>query len=180
MINLIEKYIKDLYGDSIKINDFADKNLCFDIYLNDRNINISYEYKERYFKTGKDDRYLFEYDLLVELVQGCFEFKKILNNNITNQTINKITNSKRINTIMGWFYKCLADRLLYVKYLNDELFDTIDIDFRLFKDWFNNYIDDSKTVLQWCKLTTGTINAIVPYKDIPKSMFYYNKKIKSS
>jgi hypothetical protein len=175
LVSDITDYLISEYGKTITINNLEEKNLCFDLTITDRNINIKYEYKHRLFITGKNEKYLYMNDLLVELVQGCFELKNILIKKLSSSDLNSNTNLKRINTTIGWFYKCSADRLLYIKYLDGILYDVIDIDFKTFKTWFFNYSDSQNGYLNWCGLTTGTINAIVPYKDIPRVLYRYKK-----
>ena len=168
MKDCITEYIKQRYGDKIILNDYENKNYCFDIYATDRNINFPIEYKQRYFETGKNDKYLQEYDILIELIQSTpylknLDIQRINNNNIYD-----------INISIGWFYKCYSRRLIFFRFLDNNLFDIIDIDFELFKGWFMNNINIFS--LQYSNKTTGTINAVVKLKDIPKGYFLYLKK----
>ena len=160
--NHIAKYLETLYG-KVTFIKLEDKNLCFDILIHNKNINVKIEYKCRYFK---DERYLKENDILIELFQSLFEIQKITK--ADNRNINQLTNSHRINTSIGWFYKCTADRLLYLRYYNDELYDIYDIDYPQFRNWFMNNIE--KFSLQFSGKTTGTINAKVKFSEIPQNM----------
>lgn len=163
----INDYIKSQYGPSAEITSFEDKNYCFDIFVHDKNINFSVEYKERFFESGKNEKFLHEYDVLVELIQSTPYLQKI--------DIKNINSSKahNINIAVGWFYKCDAKRLIFFRYLDKEIFDVIDIDFPLFKSWVMNNVDNFK--LSYSSKTTGTINAVVKLKDIPKAFLNYIK-----
>lgn len=163
----ISAYFKKFYGQDIEIKDFESKNLCFDTVLSDKNINLFVEYKSRFFKTGDSDHFLYQDDILVELVQTLPYFNK----QTTNRNINSLYSSYAVNTALGWFYKCSADRLIFFRFLDKKLYDVIDIDFRFFKPWLMNNINKYK--LQYSDLTTGTINLILPIVDIPVPMLSY-------
>jgi len=167
-------YLKNKYGENIKIKNFEDKNLTFDITISHRNIALFIEYKQRYFETGKNDRYLKENDILIELVQTLpyFQFEQNIKF-LSNQIVNHYFNAKKINTAIGWFYKCFADRLIYFRYLDNNLADVFDIDFPNFKRWVMNNINNFN--LQYSNKTTGTINAKVPLFEIPHPFILYTK-----
>lgn len=166
----IQNYLKSIYGEvEFKTVDF--KNNCFDLIIHNKNINLNIEYKHRFFETNKNDKYLYYDDILIELFQSIFEIsnlKELKNNNINNKTT-----AHRINIAIGWFYKCTADRLLYLRYLDNELYDIIDLDYKPFKNWFMNSLD--KFPLQFSDKTTGTINAQVKLNQIPKNMVLVTK-----
>jgi hypothetical protein len=167
MNEYIKEYFGEIYGENITINDFKDDNYCFDVFLHDRNVNFSVEIKQRYFETGKTDRFLKEFDILIELIQSTPFVKQLDISNVNN---NKAYD---INIAVGWFYKCYAKRLVFFRYLDSVIYDVIDIDFELFKCWFMNNINDFK--LQYSAKTTGTINAVVKLSDIPKGYLIYKK-----
>lgn len=169
----IFNYCKKMYGENISIKALEDKNSTFDVLAHDRNINIPIEYKERFFDESKK-KFLFEYDILIELIQGVKELSKYDLAGLTNQNINTKIRSERINVIIGWFYKCSAKRLLYIRWLGDSIFDIMDIDFEPFKNWLFNNLAQFK--LQWAGGTTGTINLKVKYSEIPKVMYHYEKR----
>lgn len=151
------------------------KNSCFDLYIYDRNLHIKIEYKKRDFRTGINCQYLKKNDVLIELFQSLYEIQKI--GIIDNKNVNNKTNSERINISIGWFYKCAADRLFYLRYLDSCLYDIIDIDFNIFKSWFMNNLNKFK--LQFAPGTTGTINAVVNICDIPFNMVnVYDSELK--
>lgn len=156
----IAEYLKDKYGD-LDIINFTDKNLTYDFTCNSKNINFMVELKERYLT----QKYLDEYDVLIELVQTVPYFKNEI----------KTMTCYAVNTAVGWFYKCNADRLVFIRYLDNVAYDIIDIDFQLFKNWFLNNATMFK--LLYSSKTTGTINAVVPLNLVPKGYFIY-KKIK--
>jgi len=158
----IEEYFKSKYGKNITIETHEDQNYGYDLYLRNKNVNISVEYKERFFII---DRYLKEYDILVELVQSTPYLKSIDINNIYKENLYKI------NIAVGWLYKCNADRLIFFRWLNKDLYDVIDISFYQFKNWFMNNINDFN--INYSNKTTGTINAIVKLEQIPKIYFNY-------
>ncbi|MDY6857647.1 MAG: hypothetical protein SWO11_23700 [Thermodesulfobacteriota bacterium] len=163
----INLYLSTNYSNNSIIKDFENKNYGFDVITSNKNMNLLIEYKSRYFITGKTDKILYEYDILVELIQSLpYLDKKVDNNNINNTF-----SSYKINIAVGWFYKCIADRLVYFRFLDDNLFDIIDLDFRNFKLWIMNNIENYK--LQYSDKTTGTINLKIKLKDIPKYMLFY-------
>jgi len=168
-------YITEKYGRQIVVKNFEDKNLTFDSALSDRNINLFVETKQRDFITGENDWALKKDDILIELVQTLpyFQFPHDIKNILNNSNINKFFNSKKINTAIGWFYKCSAHRLIYFRYLDSKLYDVFDIDFHNFKAWVLNNFD--KFELQYSKKTTGTINLKVPLNQIPKPFLCYSK-----
>lgn len=166
----IKKYLENVYGDlEFKAVDF--KNSCFDLIIHNKNINLNIEYKCRYFETGKNAKYLYYNDILVELFQSIFEISKL--KEIKNTNVNNKTSAHRINLAIGWFYKCTADRLLYLRYLDENLYDIIDIDYKPFKNWFMNNLN--KFQLQFSDKTTGTINAQVKIDQIPSNMILVTK-----
>jgi hypothetical protein len=156
------EYLKKTYGENIKINHCEDKNLTFDIFINYQNINVTIEYKHRYFDNEK-----YQNDILIELIQNVPDIQKINLEKI------KENNLYQINTSIGWFYKCKADRLIFFRYLDNNPYDVIDIDWKFFSGWFLNNIDKFET--QYSPLTTHTINAIVKIEDIPKICKKYYK-----
>jgi len=163
----ISFYFKKFYGQDIEIKDFENRNLCFDTVLSDRNINLFVEYKSRFFTSGENENFLYQNDVLIELVQTLPYFS----NRATNKNINNLYSSYAVNTALGWFYKCSADRLIYFRFLDKILYDVIDIDFRLFKPWLMNNIGKYK--LQYSGKTTGTINLKMPIQDIPQPMLLH-------
>jgi len=170
----IEQYFKDNYDSNIILADYESKNYGFDIIATNKNLNILIEYKSRYFETGKTDKYLKEYDILVELIQSL----PVLQNlplNISNYNIDKLIDSHKINIALGWFYKCIADRLVFFRYLDNQLYDVIDIDFKFFKLWLMNSIDNFN--LQYSNKTTGTINLKIPLNKIPKPFLNYKRMV---
>lgn len=170
----ITNYFKKNYDPDIILKDFESENLGFDIVATHKNLNLFIEYKSRFFETDKTDQYLLEYDVLIELVQSVPVFQKLPE--LNNKNIKQFINSYKINTAIGWFYKCIADRLVFFRFLDDILYDVIDIDFRFFKQWLMDTI--SELELQYSDKTTGTINVKVPLKIIPKPFLKYqlNKK----
>jgi hypothetical protein len=163
----IVDHLKKRYGQDISLQSLEDRNYCFDIYANDRNINFSIEYKERFFTSPGGEGLLKKLDILVELIQSTPYLKKI--------DLSKPQNIEPydVNIAIGWFYKCNADRLIYFRYLDDALYDVIDIDFRLFKPWFMNNIKTFDII--YSAKTTGTINALVDVMKIPKPYGNYTK-----
>lgn len=163
----VEDHLRKQYGENISLASLEDKNYCFDIYANDRNINFSIEYKERFFTNSSGEDILKKYDILVELIQSTpylqsFDLSKP-----------KHIDPYKVNIAIGWFYKCNADRLIYFRYLDDKLYDVIDIDFRLFKPWFMNNINSFDII--YSAKTTGTINALVDVLKLPKPYGNYTK-----
>jgi len=163
--DIILKYLKSRYDSKLEIKDFEDKNQCFDIITNSNSINITIEYKTRYFYIGKNDKFLLENDILVEIIQSTPYIK--------NTDLKKL-DTQKLNVAIGWFYKCSADRLIYVRTLDNIFYDLIDIDFKIFKQWLLNNMHKYK--LQYSDKTTGTINLILPYNSIPKPLYNYEKK----
>ena len=164
----LKQYIEKTYKvNNITISDCSDKNQVFDIYCSDKSFNISVEVKERFFNDN-NSRYMRKDDILIELIQHWYSF----GTSVDNQSINNITTGGKINTSMGWFYKCNAGRLFYLRYYNDMFYDIIDIDFRLFKSWLLDNMD--RFELQWCGKTTQTVNLVVPISDIPITILNYN------
>jgi hypothetical protein len=153
-----QKYFQK-YSKNICINNFENKNYLFDVILSEKNQNILVEYKSRYFKSY--NKFPWRDDILIELIQSL----PVFNKNFSLDNINNFFKAHNINIAIGWFYKCYCDRLIFFRYLDDKIYDIIDIDFRLFKSWFFNEIDNFK--LQYSAKTTGTINAIVPIDSIP-------------
>lgn len=161
----IKNYIRKQYGDKIQIKDYEDKNYCFDIIAAERNFFQYIEYKTRYFTK----KYFYPDDILIELVQRT----SVISSNINNRNINSIISSSSVLTAVGWFFKTKADRLIYFRQLENKPYDLIDINFPDFKDWLMNHI--AKYKLQFSNKTTGTINVVVPVKDIPKPIIYIKK-----
>lgn len=163
----VEDHLRKQYGQNISLASLENKNYCFDIYANDRNINFSIEYKERFFTSSSGEQILKQYDILVELIQSTPYLQSI--------DISKPEDidPHKVNISIGWFYKCNADRLIYFRYLDDKLYDVIDIDFRLFKPWFMNNINSFN--IKYSAKTTGTINAIVEVLKLPKPYGNYTK-----
>lgn len=169
----IKRYLEEVYGHlEFKSVDF--KNSCFDFIIHNKNINLNIEYKCRYFKTGENDHFLYQDDILIELFQSVFEILKLTE--LNNKNINKKTSSQRINIAVGWFYKCTADRFLYLRYLDGDIYDIVDIDYKQFKNWFMNNLHSFE--LQFSGKTTGTINAKIKLSQIPANMVAI-KKMKS-
>jgi hypothetical protein len=160
---VFQKYIRRTYGDEIKIIDCEDKNHRFDVIAQYRSASITFEYKTRYFITGVNSDYLKLDDILIELVQSLPYIQT---------TALKEFDTNKLNTAIGWFYKCAADRLLYLRTLDDKPHDLFDLDFKLFKQWLLNKIGDYKIV--YSKKTTGTINIAVPVFDIPKTIIFWH------
>jgi len=165
----ITEYFQKNYDSNIILRDFETENLGFDAIASQKNINILVEYKSRFFESGINDRYLKEYDVLIELIQSVPSFQKLPE--LKNNNINRLINSYKVNTAVGWFYKCIADRLIFFRFLDNAIYDVIDIDFRFFKQWVMNVM--SNLELQYSDKTTGTINAKVPLKAIPKPLLKY-------
>lgn len=117
------------------------------------------------FETGKNDSYLKKDDILIELIQSTPYIKE-------KEFIEYTPHA--INVSIGWFYKCAADRLIYIRMLDQKYYDLIDIEFRGFKSWIFNNIDKYK--LQYSSKTTGTVNLILPIIDIPKPFINWEKK----
>ena len=155
-----EDHLKKQYGQDISLASLENRNYCFDIYANDRNINFSIEYKERSFTGSSGKYYLDKLDILVELMQSTPYMKSI------DLSMPKSIDLYKLNIAIGWFFKCNADRLIYFRYLDNALYDVIDIDFRLFKPWFMNNINTFES--QYSDKTTGTINAVVEIIKIPR------------
>jgi hypothetical protein len=156
----IEDHLKKQYGQDISLASLENRNYCFDIYVNDRNINFSIEYKERFFTGSSGKYYADKLDILVELMQSTPYMKSI------DLSMPKSIDLYKLNIAIGWFFKCNADRLIYFRYLDKVLYDVIDIDFRLFKPWFMNNINTFES--QYSDKTTGTINAVVEIIKIPR------------
>ena len=174
---ILERYLKKQYDENMSIIDLEGKNQAFDIVGNSNSLNMRIEYKSRYFITGKNDRYLHKNDILIEFIQGLPYLQ--YEGQINNTTVNSMFKSQKLNTAIGWFYKCNADRLIYIRYLDGKFYDLFDIEFRLFKDWLlNNMIYQ----LQYTGTTTGTINLELPISEIPPPLIYWfrldnNKKV---
>lgn len=166
---IIKKYIQAYYGD-VKIVDFQDKNNCFDIVLQGQSSFIKVEVKDRIML---NKNLVEKYDLLIEIIQGM-EYLQIPMEYIQNQTVDSCFNMRGLNIAIGWFYKCDADRLFYTRSFEGSIFDLIDIDFKLFKNWFMDHAE--KFSLNYSGKTTKTINAIVPIKTIPVPFFRYFSK----
>lgn len=163
----VEDHLRKQYGQNISLASLEDKNYCFDIYANDRNINFSIEYKERFFTNSSGEGILKKYDILVELIQSTPYLQSI------DLEKPRDIDPHKVNIAIGWFYKCNADRLIYFRYLDDKLYDVIDIDFRLFKPWFMNNINSFEII--YSAKTTGTINALVDVLKLPKPYGNYTK-----
>lgn len=163
----VEDHLRKQYGQNISLASLEDKNYCFDIYANDRNINFSIEYKERFFTNSSGEDILKKYDILVELIQSTPYLQSI------DLEKPRDIDPHKVNIAIGWFYKCNADRLIYFRYLDDKLYDVIDIDFRLFKPWFMNNINSFEII--YSAKTTGTINALVDVLKLPKPYGNYTK-----
>lgn len=163
----VEDHLRKQYGQNISLASLEDKNYCFDIYANDRNINFSIEYKERFFTNSSGEDILKKYDILVELIQSTPYLQSI------DLEKPRDIDPHKVNIAIGWFYKCKADRLIYFRYLDDKLYDVIDIDFRLFKPWFMNNIKSFEII--YSAKTTGTINALVDVLKLPKPYGNYTK-----
>ena len=158
------EYLKKTYGENIKINNHEDKNLTYDISITYENINVTIEYKHRYFN---NEKILNQNDILIELIQNVPNIQKINLEKI------KENNLYQINTSIGWFYKCKADRLIFFRYLDSNPYDVIDIDWKFFSNWFLNNIYRFET--NYSPKTTHTINAVVKIDDIPKICKKYYK-----
>lgn len=154
----IAEYLKGKYGE-LDVIDFTNKNLTYDFLCNGSNVNFTVELKERNLTM----EYINKYDILIEIIQTAPYLKNEM----------KDMNCGALNTAVGWFYKCNADRLVYVRYFDDVVFDIIDINFPLFKNWFLN--NAGMFELLYSSKTTGTINAVVPLKLVPKGYLLYTK-----
>ena len=164
-IEIVKRYTDKQYGTDIKLHNCEDKNQRFDIYAEDRNFHLSIEYKNREFDDDTQ-KYMKRDDILIEQVQTLPYF---VNNCIpTNGNIIRFYNVTQVNTAIGWFYKCDADRLYYIKYFNNHFHEIVDIAFRAFKSWFLNNTHLFNP--QYSDKTTGTINAEVPYIQIPSPL----------
>ncbi len=165
----ISKYVRSRYEEKFFLNDCEDKNNCFDIMFSNRNMNMTVEIKTRFFYTGINDSYLYKDDVLIELIQSTPYIKQTEINDM--KTV-------KINIAIGWFYKCYADRLIYMRTLDDKYYDLIDIEYKNFKCWLLNNIE--KYNLNYCDKTTGTINLVLPITDIPKPFVIWEKNIKKA
>lgn len=157
-----KQYLKDVYGEEILIYNCEDKNLAFDIFVVLDNLNVKIELKNRYFT---NDYIAKQKDILIEIIQNVPDIKNIDVENV------QLNNLYKINTSIGWFYKCDADRLIFFRYVQEVLFDVIDIDFKLFKGWFLNNINTFDK--QYSGKTTKTINAVVKLSNVPKIFYKY-------
>jgi len=161
-IEIVRRYTNKQYGIDVVLYDCEDRNQQFDLYVADRNLHLSIEYKNRKF-VEKTKNYMNEDDILIEVIQTLPYF--IHNNIPTNKNINNMYSAYKINMAIGWFYKVSANRLYYIKYFEEKFHELVDIEFQTFKSWLlNNMI---KQQLQYCDKTTGTINVKVPYIEIP-------------
>lgn len=156
------QYLKDVYGKEITVHNCEEKNLSFDIFVISSNLSLKIELKNRYFTNYNIAN---QKDILIEIIQNVPDIKNI---NIENL---QSTNLYKINTSIGWFYKCDADRLIFFRYVEEVLYDVIDIDFKLFKGWFLNNINTFD--LQYSAKTTKTINAVVKLSIVPKIFWRY-------
>lgn len=154
-MNYFREYINYQYNTN-NIEDQSYKNIYYDIMLDN---SITVELKTRFF-TDTSKRFLEKNDILIELVQGMSTLRK----NISDITV------KETHTAVGWFYKCKAERLFYLKLLNNRPVNIIDIDFTNFFYWANENMDRFK--INYSPKTTCTINAIVPIVDLPKNLYY--------
>ena len=168
----ISDYFKKNYDSNVTLKDFESKNLGFDVVATHKNLNLLIEYKGRFFESGKTDQFLKEYDILVEIIQSLPVFQK-LPISISNRDVNNLITSHKLNVAVGWFYKCIADRLVFFRFLDNELYDVIDLDFRFFKQWLMNEINNFS--LQYSDKTTGTINLKIPLNRIPKPFLKYKQ-----
>jgi len=168
----IDAYFKRNYDKNIMVKDFENENLGFDVVASYKNLNLLIEYKSRFFISGRNEMYLKQYDILIELIQSLPSLQKIPGQ-VNNGNINRLFNSHKTNTAIGWFYKCIADRLVFFRFLDDSLYDVIDLDFKYFKQWLMNKISEFE--LQYSDKTTGTINLKIPLKNIPKVFLRYSQ-----
>jgi hypothetical protein len=162
----VEQYLKDNYSPTIQTIDVEDKNFAYDIIAVDRSMSFTVEYKSRYFTT-KNKRFLDANDILIELVQHMPYLQTELDN----------IDPSRLYIANGWFFKCDADRLVYVRYLDDIVYDVIDIDFKIFKGFFSNYMGDKDIIKStvYSKKTTGGYNITLKIRDIPRGIINYKK-----
>ncbi len=149
--------------DNINVSDNSDKNQIFDIQCQDKSFLMIIEIKERFFTDNS--HFLKQEDILLELVQHWYSFGYQMDN----QSVNNTTCASKINTSIGWFYKCNADRLFYFRHVGGAPYDLIDIDFRPFKNWMLDNMH--KFQLQFSNKTTQTVNILVPILDIPCTMY---------
>jgi len=164
--DLVKRYIKHQYGEDVTIVDCEDRNQSYDILGWHNSFSIRIEYKNRFFYTGISEKHLYQNDILIELIQTLPYF---LSRGIpSNRSIDDLYEAQKINTALGWFYKCSADRLFYFRFLDDRFFDLSDIGFALFKPWLLNNLN--RFSLQYSDKTTGTINLVLPLSDIPKPL----------
>lgn len=164
---IVKVYIADFYDTDLKLMNHENQNHVYDVLAHDRSLLFTIEYKTRDFITDTNDRFLHEDDILVELIQSLPYFCE--NSIPINNTVNDLYDPHKINIAVGWFYKCFANRLIYIRRLDGQLYDLIDLAFNsLFKPWFLNHVH--KFELQYSGKTTGTINAKVPIDYVPKVM----------
>jgi len=117
------------------------------------------ELKTRFF--DDNNKHLLEdRDILLEAIQN------------TTYTLNKNPSPKALNVSVGWFYKCSANRLIQVSYMNkNHIYDIIDIDFLKLKPWLLDNME--KVTTRYSGKTTGSLNYVLKLKDIPKDMIVH-------
>lgn len=175
---IIRNYISNAYRiDNLEVIDHENQNYGYDLIVSSKSFSLTIEYKTRYFYSNdKNGKFIYKNDILIELYQSMNLFKNKDKYEIRNQNINTILSSYDINIAIGWFYKCSANRLIYIKLLDDNLYILYDIDFYLLKQWLLTNIDNFN--LQYSEKTTGTINLVVPINTIPEIMIMKYKETK--
>lgn len=175
-------YFKSIYGPEIKIFLNEDKNYGSDWLLRLNSFLLFIEVKTR--GPYSSDCILKENDVLIELIQNVPYLQvnthpvygqPLALSNLNNRTVEHVFHSDNIIKAVGWFFKCNADRVIFIRFLGDRAYDIIDIAYKgYFKEWF--YHNAKNFELNYSNLTTGTINLKVPIKDIP-SPFVIHKKL---
>lgn len=161
-VSILKDYVRDKYNETYF--DVTDKNIEYD-YITSSGKKI--ELKTRVY--GDDNlKHLVPRDILIECIQNVVD-------------CNYATNHRdpyRLNTSIGWMYKCNADRLIQISYLGDSeyalgddaLYDIIDIDWQRLKTWiFNHTRTLDKLVVS--NISTGSLNYAVKLTDITDIMF---------
>jgi hypothetical protein len=145
----MQKYIKDVYMTK-NMSDRSNYNEFYDWLAEVEHRLIKFELKER---TEVYD------DILVEALQVA---KKDVNDLFGG--LSEKPTGHQLHIAVGWFYKCDADRLVYV---NDKY--VYDIDWPKFKQLVWDKKDNLET--QYSKKGTGTWNWVVPVIIIPSNIY---------
>lgn len=169
-LHWLNRYIDKRYKNkenkevSYELIDVTNMNQEYDYIFRKEDIfsevkDITIELKTRYFN---DDNkiYLEHRDILIEAVQN----QPYISKNYISMS------SKQLHTSVGWFYKCNADRLIQITFLNNECYDIMDFDFKPFR----SYLFDNMSIcgsLNYSPKTTGTINYCVALKDIASKYY---------